>query len=319
MARVTKRKDLSSGWLMTFTDMLMLLVVMFVLFLSFSEINSDSFKQNAGAISEAFNQAPSTSLLPGYSSVVDLSRSNINVESMGSQAGINTIEKNEKKTIDFAERKYKEDDDFKEKEAYIKDYERPAVKRPAVINAILDALASLGVEERQEKLAFIKKIIDQKLKNDAQQEKLKLIKKNINQKLKNDVNKGKLEIIERNKQVILRFPEKVTFQSGSAELNENIKLVIKRVRNIVKESPELQKIVVAGHTDNVPIYNEFFSSNWELSAARAVSVVHSLLETSQIDKKLVMAVGSADTEPIAPNTDSVNRAVNRRVEIKLEF
>jgi len=298
MARVTKRKDLSSGWLMTFTDMLMLLVVMFVLFLSFSEINSDSFKQNAGAISEAFNQAPSTSLLPGYSSVVDLSRSNINVESMGSQAGINTIEKNEKKTIDFAERKYKEDDDFKEKEAYIKDYER---------------------EERQEKLAFIKKKIDQKLKNDANQEKLKLIKKNINQKLKNDVNKGKLEIIERNKQVILRFPEKVTFQSGSAELNENIKLVIKRVRNIVKESPELQKIVVAGHTDNVPIYNEFFSSNWELSAARAVSVVHSLLETSQIDTKLVMAVGSADTEPIAPNTDSVNRAANRRVEIKLEF
>lgn len=276
----------------------MLLVVMFVLFLSFSEINSDSFKQNAGAISEAFNQAPSTSLLPGYSSVVDLSRSNINVESMGSQAGINTIEKNEKKTIDFAERKYKEDDDFKEKEAYIKDYER---------------------EERQEKLAFIKKKIDQKLKNDANQEKLKLIKKNINQKLKNDVNKGKLEIIERNKQVILRFPEKVTFQSGSAELNENIKLVIKRVRNIVKESPELKKIVVAGHTDNVPIYNEFFSSNWELSAARAVSVVHSLLETSQIDTKLVMAVGSADTEPIAPNTDSVNRAANRRVEIKLEF
>ena len=298
MARVSKRKDLSSGWLMTFTDMLMLLVVMFVLFLSFSEINSDSFKQNAGAISEAFNQAPSTSLLPGYSSVVDLSRSNINVESMGSQAGINTIEKNEKKTIDFAERKYKEDDDFKEKEAYIKDYER---------------------EERQEKLAFIKKKIDQKLKNDANQEKLKLIKKNINQKLKNDVNKGKLEIIERNKQVILRFPEKVTFQSGSAELNENIKLVIKRIRNIVKESPELQKIVVAGHTDNVPIYNEFFSSNWELSAARAVSVVHSLLETSQIDTKLVMAVGSADTEPIAPNTDSVNRAANRRVEIKLEF
>jgi len=283
---------------MTFTDMLMLLVVMFVLFLSFSEINSDSFKQNAGAISEAFNQAPSTSLLPGYSSVVDLSRSNINVESMGSQAGINTIEKNEKKTIDFAERKYKEDDDFKEKEAYIKDYER---------------------EERQEKLAFIKNKIDQKLKNDANQEKLKLIKKNINQKLKNDVNKGKLEIIERNKQVILRFPEKVTFQSGSAELNENIKLVIKRVRNIVKESPELKKIVVAGHTDNVPIYNEFFSSNWELSAARAVSVVHSLLETSQIDTKLVMAVGSADTEPIAPNTDSVNRAANRRVEIKLEF
>mgnify|MGYP001300385198 FL=1 len=282
---------------MTFTDMLMLLVVMFVLFLSFSEINSDSFKQNAGAISEAFNQIPSSSILPGYASVVDLSRSNINLERLGSQAGINTIEENEKKTVDFAERKY-EDDDLKEKEAYIKDYQR---------------------EYRQEKLTFIKKKIDQKLKNDANEEKIKLIKKNINKKLKNDVNKGKLEIIERNKQVILRFPERVTFQSGSADLNENIKLVINRVRNIVKDSPELQKLVVTGHTDNVPIYNEFFSSNWELSAARAVSVVHSLLATSQIDEKLVMAVGSADTEPIMPNTNSVNRAANRRVEIKLEF
>ena len=297
MARGKKRKDLSQGWLMTFTDMLMLLVVMFVLFLSFSEINSDSFKQNAGAISEAFNQIPSSSILPGYASVVDLSRSNINLERLGSQAGMNTIEENEKKTIDFAERKY-EDDDLKEKEAYIKDYQR---------------------ENRQEKLTFIKKQIDQKLKNDANEEKIKLIKKNINKKLKNDVNKGKLEIIERNKQVILRFPERVTFQSGSADLNENIKLVINRVRNIVKDSPELQKLVVTGHTDNVPIYNEFFSSNWELSAARAVSVVHSLLATSQIDEKLVMAVGSADTEPIMPNTNSVNRAANRRVEIKLEF
>ena len=282
---------------MTFTDMLMLLVVMFVLFLSFSEINSDSFKQNAGAISEAFNQAPTTSVLPGYSSVVDLSRSNINVESMGSQAGISTIEKNEKKTIDFAERKY-EDDAFKEKEAFIKDYER---------------------EDRQKNLTFIKKNVNKNLKNDKKEKTIELIKKNINQRLKNDVNKGKLEIIERNKQLILRFPEKVTFQSGSAELNDKIKLVIRRVRNIVKESPGVQKLVVTGHTDNVPISNEFFSSNWELSAARAVSVVHSLLEASQIDKNLVLAVGSADTEPIAPNTNSANRAENRRVEIKLEF
>ncbi len=282
---------------MTFTDMLMLLVVMFVLFLSFSEINSDSFKQNAGAISEAFNQPPTSSVLPGYASVVDLSRSNINMERMGSQAGLNTIEENEKKTIDFAERKYK-DDDLKEKEAFIKDYER---------------------KDRQNNLTFIKKDINDQLDIDKKERKIDLIKKNINQKLKNDVNKGKLEIIERNKQVILRFPEKVTFQSGSAELNDNIKLVIKRVRDIVKDSPELQKLVVTGHTDNVPIYNEFFSSNWELSAARAVSVVHSLLDTSQIDEKLVMAVGSADTQPIAPNTNSRNRAENRRVEIKLEF
>ena len=297
MARAKKRKDLSQGWLMTFTDMLMLLVVMFVLFLSFSEISSDSFKQNAGAISEAFNQAPTTSLLPGYSSVVDLSRSNINIDRIGEKAGINTKEKNEKETIDFAERKYK-DEDLKEKEAYIKDYQK---------------------DHRQDKLTFFKKDEYEDVNESSNRKNINAIKNNITQQLKNDVSKGKLEIIERNKQVILRFPEKVTFPSGSADLNENIKVVIKRVRDIVKEAPELRKIVVTGHTDNIPISNDYFSSNWELSAARAVSVVHSLLDTAQIDKNLVLAVGSADTKPVAPNTGPANRAANRRVEIKLEF
>ena len=282
---------------MTFTDMLMLLVVMFVLFLSFSEISSDSFKQNAGAISEAFNQAPTTSLLPGYSSVVDLSRSNINIDRIGEKAGINTKEKNEKETIDFAERKYK-DEDLKEKEAYIKDYQK---------------------DDRQDKLTFFKKDEYEDVNDSSNRKNINAIKNNITQQLKNDVSKGKLEIIERNKQVILRFPEKVTFPSGSADLNENIKVVIKRVRDIVKEAPELRKIVVTGHTDNIPISNDYFSSNWELSAARAVSVVHSLLDTAQIDKSLVLAVGSADTKPVAPNTGPANRAANRRVEIKLEF
>ena len=282
---------------MTFTDMLMLLVVMFVLFLSFSEISSDSFKQNAGAISEAFNQAPTTSLLPGYSSVVDLSRSNINIDRIGEQAGIKTKEKNEKETIDFAERKYK-DEDLKEKEAYIKDYQK---------------------DDRQDKLTFFKKDEYEDVNDISNRKNINAIKNNITQQLKNDVSKGKLEIIERNKQVILRFPEKVTFPSGSADLNENIKVVIKRVRDIVEEAPELRKIVVTGHTDNIPISNDYFSSNWELSAARAVSVVHSLLDTAQIDKNLVLAVGSADTKPVAPNTGPANRAANRRVEIKLEF
>ena len=282
---------------MTFTDMLMLLVVMFVLFLSFSEISSDSFKQNAGAISEAFNQAPTTSLLPGYSSVVDLSRSNINIDRIGEKAGINTKEKNEKETIDFAERKYK-DEDLKEKEAYIKDYQK---------------------DDRQDKLTFFKKDEYEDVNESSNRKNINAIKNNITQQLKNDVSKGKLEIIERNKQVILRFPEKVTFPSGSADLNENIKVVIKKVRDIVKEAPELRKIVVTGHTDNIPISNDYFSSNWELSAARAVSVVHSLIDTAQNFKKLFLSVCWADTKPDAPHTDTTNRAANRPVEIKLEF
>ena len=85
--KLKKRKDSSQGWLMTFTDMLMLLVVMFVLFLSFSEVESDSFKQNAGAISEAFNQPPPTSILDGASSIIDLADTNVDFETRGKKSG----------------------------------------------------------------------------------------------------------------------------------------------------------------------------------------------------------------------------------------
>ena len=72
-----EKKSKNESWLLTFTDMLMLLVVMFVLFLSFSEVDSDSFRRNAGPIAEAFNQPPPTSILEGYSAVISLSSTNI--------------------------------------------------------------------------------------------------------------------------------------------------------------------------------------------------------------------------------------------------
>ncbi len=71
------KKAKNESWLLTFTDMLMLLVVMFVLFLSFSEVDSESFRRNAGPIAEAFNQPPPTSILEGNSALIPLASTNI--------------------------------------------------------------------------------------------------------------------------------------------------------------------------------------------------------------------------------------------------
>jgi len=77
-------------------------------------------------------------------------------------------------------------------------------------------------------------------------------------------------------------------------------------------------VVVAGHTDNVPIHTARFRSNWELSSGRAVSVVHSLLKNPEIDPSRVTIEGYADSRPLVPNDTAENRAVNRRVEMVLE-
>ena len=75
------------------------------------------------------------------------------------------------------------------------------------------------------------------------------------------------------------------------------------------------KIVVAGHTDNIPIRTGRFRSNWELSSARAVTVLHAMLRNPNIEEERVQVEGHADTNPLVDNDTSENRAKNRRVEL----
>ena len=76
-------------------------------------------------------------------------------------------------------------------------------------------------------------------------------------------------------------------------------------------------MIVAGHTDNIPISTKRFRSNWELSSARAVTVVHALLRDPGVDATRVLVEGHADSQPLAPNDTPENRARNRRVELIL--
>ncbi|NQV73885.1 OmpA family protein, partial [bacterium] len=75
--------------------------------------------------------------------------------------------------------------------------------------------------------------------------------------------------------------------------------------------------VVEGHTDSQPISTERFRSNWDLSTARAASVVTELLQFAPIASDRVVVQGHSDTKPVAPNDTAENRAKNRRVEIHI--
>jgi len=87
---------------------------------------------------------------------------------------------------------------------------------------------------------------------------------------------------------------------------------------LVKEGTlNVGDIIVAGHTDNIPIYNSQFASNWALSAARAVAVGQELLNNSQIKPERMSVTGFADARPLFPNDTAKNRARNRRVEVIL--
>jgi len=102
------------------------------------------------------------------------------------------------------------------------------------------------------------------------------------------------------------------FESGRAELTDNMRVQLEKIAPILRPLSEKHDIVVEGHTDNVPIATKQFASNWELSTARATSVVKAML-TNNFNPKRMAAVGYGEYHPIAPNDSDVSRKKNRRV------
>lgn len=115
--------------------------------------------------------------------------------------------------------------------------------------------------------------------------------------------------------VTVRFPENATFPSGSAQLKSPMKPIIDRMVKVLAQCPG--RIEVDGYTDNQPIVSSKYRSNWDLSAARAVSVVHQLILNRQIGAEEVTAAGHAETHPLVANDTPAHRARNRRVEINI--
>ena len=104
------------------------------------------------------------------------------------------------------------------------------------------------------------------------------------------------------------------FESGKAEITPRMEKILGKLsatlRALVKEG---QQIVVEGHTDNVPIHSRQFETNWELSTARATSVVRSLTQDYALPPEPLAAIGYGEFRPVAPNDTPSNRSRNRRV------
>lgn len=133
--------------------------------------------------------------------------------------------------------------------------------------------------------------------------------------LEEEVAAGSLSIDYDQRQVVIRFSDEATFLSGDAAIKPKMLPIIERVVGVLKNCTG--DVVVAGHTDDRPITSSRYRSNWDLSAARAVSVVHELVLNRELPADRVIAAGRAETNPLAPNNSPQNRAINRRVEIAI--
>lgn len=150
---------------------------------------------------------------------------------------------------------------------------------------------------------------------EEQGEDFKDVKKVI-ETLQRDLEERNLSVEWNEDTITIHIREKASFDSGSAELKPDFLPVLARVRELLSELPG--KVNVEGHTDDVPIATSRFRSNWELSASRAVSVAHELLDDGVMDPERFLVVGHADTAPLESNETPEGRAANRRVDVQIQ-
>ena len=136
--------------------------------------------------------------------------------------------------------------------------------------------------------------------------------------LTEEVKKGELQVRQYKDMLTVDVAEQLFFDSGRAMLKDSGKAVLKKVGEALKAYDD-KVIRIVGHTDNVPLaklLQRTFPSNWELSVARATTVVRYLQEVG-IPPERMIASGRGEYAPIAPNDTAEERKKNRRIEITL--
>jgi chemotaxis protein MotB len=245
-------------WLLTYADMITLLMALFIVMFSISSVNTSKFDALQKSLKEAF----SGSVLPGGDAVL--------------QTGGNP-----------------------------KGRETPKVTPPV---PAIQPLIQKEFQKEQEK--------KQGAKQGTEDEQFKQVKRNLDDYAAKHGLKKKLETeITRRGLVIRMLTDGVLFDSGEAKIKPGAMPQLEKIAGLLQVD-ENHPINVEGHTDNVPIKSSQFPTNWELSTARASSVVRLLIADNAPADRLG-AVGYAQLHPIASNGSAAGRSRNRRVEIVL--
>ncbi|MEG0181021.1 OmpA/MotB family protein [Clostridium sp.] len=142
-------------------------------------------------------------------------------------------------------------------------------------------------------------------------------KEDLTKKVNEAINKNSLnnviKVREEERGIVLQLDETILFDSGRDALKQTSIAALDTITKLVNDVDN--DILVEGHTDNVPIHNSRFASNWDLSTARAVSVVSYFVETKGIKPTRFAVKGYGEFKPLVPNDTPENRSINRRVDI----
>jgi chemotaxis protein MotB len=263
-------------WLLTYSDMITLLMALFMVLFSISSVNISKFK----TLQESLKAAFSGSILPGGKAIM--------------QSGSQSTQKHTPATSAI-----------------------PSIVplTPNTPNSGNDAQAQLA----RQQLTGAQLSQAQSIAAAAKQEQqdFQQLQHKLNQYIDSHGLRHQVQtVISRRGLVVRVLTDRVLFDSGQASLKPEAAPLLGEIGNLLNVDRR-HPIVVEGHTDNVPIASTQFPSNWELSTARATTVVRFLIGRG-VDRNRLSASGYADLHPIASNATAQGRQLNRRVEIVLQ-
>jgi len=284
------------AWMGTFADLMSLLMCFFVLLLSFSEMDVLKFKQIAGSMKFAFgvqNKIEVKDIPKGTSIIAQ--------EFRPGKPEPTPIEVIQQQTMEMTQQmlEFQAGDETSAGGRQ----EQRGDARGGQSQSTADELSAATMQQAQDQM------------EQAQQEQVNELVKKIAEQLEQEIQDGAIELESLGQQVTIRIRENGSFPSGSAFLQPKFKPIIQAIGELLKTVPG--EIMVSAHTDNRGINSELFKSNWDLSSQRAVAIAHELVSVPDFDNARMLVVGHADTRPLVPNTNALNRRRNRRVEISI--
>ncbi len=275
------------AWMGTFADLMSLLMCFFVLLLSMATMDANRFKKMAESLNDAFGvqrQVIAYEIVKGTTVVA---------QHFSPAAGDPTILDEVRQQTTDSEREFLGKDSEQESE----ENKQEQAKKQQEIEAKAQIVTEY-VEATEQKI------------NDA-----KDLAEEVKEFMVEEIEQNMVSVETDLARVIIRIHENGSFPSGSAEFNPDFLPIMDKITAVVNGS--VGTVTVAGHTDNIPIKAGLYRSNWELSAARAVTVAQTLLNDGTVDETRMVIEGHADTVPLTDNETPENRAMNRRVEIIL--
>ncbi|MDX2426386.1 MAG: type VI secretion system protein TssL, long form [Cycloclasticus sp.] len=274
-------------WVATFADLMSLLMCFFVLLLSMATMDANRFKKMADSLNDAFGvqrKVVAYEIVMGTSVVAQHFTPADGDPTILDEVRQQTTD-SEKATLG------KDSDTDSEEKKQEQSKELEEIQKKA--NVVMEY-----VEATEQKINEAKELAEE-----------------IKEFMVHELERNLVSVETDVSRVVIRIHENGSFSSGSAEFNPEFLPIMDKITAVVNGSRGT--VTVAGHTDNIPIKAGLYRSNWELSAARAVSVAQALLTDGTVDERRLIIEGHADTVPLADNDTPEGRADNRRVEIIL--